>query len=108
MAKRYTEQQWRDWFEEFERSGLTVAKFCESIGVCVVTFYRWRRKLKWAVSKGSARGKMIVASGPFISVSCPSPVIEFEFPGRAIVRVPNDAESIRPLVKVLVDAGASP
>ena len=107
MAKRYTEQQWRDWFDEFERSNLTVAKFCESIGVCVVTYYRWRRKLNRAVSEGSARRKQIVASSPFVSVSCPSPVIEFEFPGRAIARIPNDVESLRPLVRVLIAEGVS-
>ena len=107
MANRYTEQQWRDWFDEFERSGLTVAKFCESIGVCVVTFYRWRRKLDGAVAGRSSQGKLIVAGGPFVSVSCPSPVIEFEFPGRAIARVPNDAESLRPLVQVLIAEGVS-
>jgi transposase-like protein len=105
MAKRYSEQQWRDWFDEFERSGLTVAKFCETIGVCVVTFYRWRRKLNRAVSKGLGQGKLIVAGGPFVSVSCSSPVIEFEFPGQAIARVPNDAESLRPLIQVLIDEG---
>lgn len=107
MAKRYTEQQWRDWFDEYERSGLTVAKFCESIGVCVQTYYRWRRKLNRSVSEGSNRRKMIVANAPFVSIACPSPVVEFEFPGRAIARVTNDAESIRPLVQVLIDEGAS-
>jgi hypothetical protein len=107
MAKRYTEQQWRDWFDEFERSGLTVGEFCESVGVCVQTYYRWRRRLNQSVPEGLVRRKLTVANAPFVSVSCPSPFVEFEFPGRAIARVTNDAESIRPLVRVLIDEGAS-
>jgi len=106
MAKRFSEHQWREWFEEFERSDLTVGRFCESTGVCVQTYYRWRRKLNRSTSEGSNRRKMIVANAPFVSISCPSPVVEFEFPGRTIARVPNDAESIRPLVWVLLDEGA--
>jgi hypothetical protein len=72
-----------------------------------VTFYRWRRKLGNHDAAGFGRGNVVLANSPFVSVSCPSPVVEFEFPGRAIARVPNDVESLRPLVQVLIDEGTS-
>jgi transposase-like protein len=105
MAKRYSEQQWQDWFEEFQRSELPVGEFCDSIGVCVQTFYRWRRKLNVGSGEGFPRGQVMITSSPFVSISCPSPVIEFEFPGGVVARVSNDTQSLAPLVHALVDAG---
>jgi len=106
MATRYPEQQWREWFDEFERSSVTVASFCDSIGVCIQTFYRWRRKLNSTAGTKPDQA-CIVSTRPFISVSYPIPTIEFELPGKVVARVANDVESIRPLVQVLVEAGAA-
>lgn len=106
MGQRYSEQQWRDWLDEFERSDLTVARFCQSIGVCVQTFYRWRRKL----ANGDASGldaAVILGQSPFVSIACPMPVVEFEFPNQVIARVPNDSALLRPLVRALMDEGTS-
>lgn len=44
--KRFTGDQWRTWFEEFDQSGLTVAKFCQLKGTTANTFYNWRRRLR--------------------------------------------------------------
>ena len=44
--KRFTIDQWRVWFEEFDRGGLTVQQFCDSKGTTPNTFYNWRRRLR--------------------------------------------------------------
>jgi hypothetical protein len=36
---------WLKRFSQFEKSDLTIAQFCHSIGCSVPTFYQWRRKL---------------------------------------------------------------
>ncbi|MFN9436447.1 MAG: IS66 family insertion sequence element accessory protein TnpA, partial [Planctomycetota bacterium] len=38
-------QTWKQHFADFERSELTVAQFCHSIGCSTPTFYHWKRKL---------------------------------------------------------------
>lgn len=47
MAKRvkWSEAVWRDVHCRFERSGMTVAEFCEVEGCSVGTFYAWRKRL---------------------------------------------------------------
>ena len=46
MANHYSASQWRTWIDAFGQSDLTVVKFCESIGVSVNTYYRWRQRLQ--------------------------------------------------------------
>ena len=41
-AKR---QLWKKRFADFDKSGLTIAQFCQSVGCSIPTFYQWRRKL---------------------------------------------------------------
>ena len=36
---------WRRRLREFDRGSVTVAGFCQRIGVSVATFYQWRRKM---------------------------------------------------------------
>lgn len=36
---------WRQHFIDFDRSQLSVAQFCQSIGCSIPTFYHWKRKL---------------------------------------------------------------
>ena len=37
---------WRQRFEQFERSGLSQARFCQQRGLALATFTWWRRRLK--------------------------------------------------------------
>jgi hypothetical protein len=49
MGRERNAAQWEAWrrrLEEFDRGTATVAEFCQRLGVCVATFYQWRRKLK--------------------------------------------------------------
>jgi hypothetical protein len=38
-------QLWRERFRQFEKSSLSVAQFCHSVGCSVGSFYKWRHKL---------------------------------------------------------------
>ena len=45
MGKHYSAEQWAVWVVEQRDSELSVAEFCEWIGVSLNSFYRWRQKL---------------------------------------------------------------
>ena len=34
--QRYSREQWAEWIEEQKSSGLTIAEFCQSIGVSTI------------------------------------------------------------------------
>jgi hypothetical protein len=58
MARKADEglaAKWRRRLEEFERAGTPAARFCESEGVSLASFYHWRRRL--ASSDGAAGAK---------------------------------------------------
>ena len=45
MRRRFSAQQWRDWFDEFQQGDVSVKEFCKRKGVCQNSFYQWRKKL---------------------------------------------------------------
>ena len=100
MANHYSATQWRTWIEACGQSDLTVGKFCESIGVSVNTYYRWRQRLQNESDAGFA------PAAEFVSVALPSGQVEIELPGGSTARVANDANSLRPLVTLLLELGA--
>lgn len=103
MANHYSRDQWRVWFVEYDRSDLTVGKFCESIGVSVQTFYKWRRKVNDESEVGSGGS----TTAEFVPITLASSQLEIELPCGAVVRVANDLNSIRPLVELLLELGAN-
>lgn len=109
--KRFSSEQWRAWFEEFEANDLTVQQFCDLKGTTANTFYNWRRRLREALAADSTCLSGMPSERPcptnttFVSVSLAGSRIEFEFVGGVIARVENDCESLRPLVQVLQGAG---
>ena len=38
-------QQWKQRFDGYRTSSLTVAQFCKAEGVSVPSFYQWKKKL---------------------------------------------------------------
>jgi len=100
MANHHSRAQWRTWIEACQQSDLTIANFCESIGVSVHTYYRWRRRLRdEPVATDSLAGK-------FVPLALPENQIEIELPGGSIARITNDTCSLRPLVTLLLELGA--
>jgi len=45
---------WRERFERFSRSGLTVGQFCSREGVSAASFYHWRKRLGLENRRASA------------------------------------------------------
>lgn len=71
---------WRQHFMDFDRSQLTIAQFCQSIGCSVPTFYHWKRKLSETPSQSA-----------FLRVQTTdqqSLFIEIKLPGSLSIRVP--------------------
>jgi hypothetical protein len=46
--------EWQERMRRFERSGLSVARFCRGEGVSAPTFYQWRRRLREARDQAAA------------------------------------------------------
>lgn len=45
MTKGGSWAAWRERIRRYERSGLTVTRFCEQEGVSAPSFYQWRKRL---------------------------------------------------------------
>ncbi len=62
---------WSERLERFQRSDLTVARFCEAEGVSQAAFYAWRKKL---ANRSGATGKPKVARRRFQAVEVATPL----------------------------------
>lgn len=96
MRKRYSADQWAAWLEEFGQSGLSVAQFCQRIGVGQNSFYFWQRKLKTATDSEVQFVPVVIQETRQVSI---------EFPCRAVLRVDNQVDSLRPVLQVLAELG---
>jgi hypothetical protein len=68
-------QTWKQHFADFERSELTVAQFCHSIGCSIPTFYHWKRKLAQSNDKVAfLRVQTTDAQSTAIEIKLPSGV----------------------------------
>lgn len=119
MAKHYQAEQWAAWVGEQRDSELSVAEFCEWIGVSLNSFYRWRQKLTAPGSpltqehqeppadthKLSSRQRTASSEPRFVPLTVlTSPVVEIDLPCGAVVRVPNDDRSLRRVLGILLEA----
>ena len=97
--KRFSVEQWRVWFAEFDQSDLTVQQFCDLKGTTANTYYNWRRRLQEqpAVEDSSQHS----GQPSFVSVKLASPLVEIELGDGTVARVPNDRQSLRPILEVL-------
>jgi transposase-like protein len=94
MSRGYPVEQWVKWIEQQKASGLSVAAFCDRIGVSQNAFY-WRRRRLAQHSKAS----------PFVALRLSSAApVEVELPCGATVRV-SDPGYVRAIVAALLDHG---
>jgi transposase-like protein len=69
-------QTWKQHFADFERSELTVAQFCQSIGCSTPTFYHWKRKLSQAGSQSAfLRVQTFDSTASMIEITLPTGVM---------------------------------
>jgi transposase len=90
--------EWRQRLQRFEKSGLTVARFCARERVSVPTFWYWRRKQDGAAAASRATPAMFspveVVGGRSVSLRLPS---------GAVLEIPEDRPD---LVRVAIEAVA--
>lgn len=93
------EQQWRQWIEAWQRSGLTVRVFCGQRGLSEANFYAWRRELaKRDATLPTFMPVHILTDGADLDAA-----LEIILDSRRRVRVPAgfDAATLRRLLAVL-------
>ncbi len=103
-----TIEQFRQIYDEWKQSGLSIQQFCENTGIKESRFYYWQSKLK-AESLPSAYGKFIPVklSGKSTVNSAKNsgskPLCEVEYPNGVIVRVTSDMtlDQLRQMVTLL-------
>ena len=105
---RYPAEQWAEWIDEQEVSGLTVVEFCDAIGVSTASFYRWRGNRSTSTEKQSASRSETDRSNetrfvPLSIISRPRVCVEIELPCGAVVRVPADESALRCVLSTLMD-----
>jgi hypothetical protein len=116
------ERAWRERMRQFEKSGLTIRRFCEQEGLVDHQFSWWRRELKRRAAKSAPRKQMTktrsrvtrvtqqpkapIASFVPVQVESSSPAqssveIVLDQPPRIRVTAGFDAELLRQVVRVL-------
>lgn len=98
MAMSLGRKFWVEAFDRFERSGLTVAEFCEVEGCSVPTFYAWRKRIP---VQGQPKFTELVVEHPAQSSS-----IEIELAGGERLRLTGvvDGENLQTVLRCLEQA----
>ncbi len=115
VGKHYSVEQWAAWVGEQRESELSVAEFCDWIGVSPNSFYRWRQKLatkgrplarqEHEAERQSAIKRSMSAGPELVPLTVlTSPVVEIDLPCGAVVRVPNEDRSLRRVLGILLEA----
>ncbi|WP_197441446.1 IS66 family insertion sequence element accessory protein TnpA [Thalassoglobus neptunius] len=97
----YSRVQWVEWIEQQPGTGLSVAEFCDAVGVSTNSFYRWRAKLSQAQVDSNVSAQFV----PLTLVGSTS--VEIEFPCGAVMRVPSENVVLRQVLEILLEAGAT-
>jgi transposase-like protein len=116
VGKHYSAEQWAAWVGEQRESELSVAEFCDWIGVSPNSFYRWRQKLaakgRPPAKKGhgplrqSAMKRSMSLGSELVPLTVlTSPVVEIDLPCGAVVRVPDNDRSLRRVLGILLETG---
>lgn len=105
---------WRRRLRDFDRDQMTVAEFCQRVGVSVATFYQWQRKLASATNGGSRQGATVAGrpterrpdTGPIrflpVGITASAPV-EVLLPGGARLSIPSrEQDALRTVVAALL------
>ncbi len=95
------EQQWRERFERWRRSQLSVTAFCRREGLDPRRFYRWRRCLAARDAKDAGWVPVHVLT----ELTASDSILEILLVGGPRVRVPRgfDAATLRQVLAVLAE-----
>ncbi|MEQ9410174.1 MAG: transposase [Fuerstiella sp.] len=103
--RRYSSEQWAEWIQEQQKSGLSIAAFCDSIGVSANAFY-WRRR---QLAENYSAGVTSSAPSDFVALrlrpDSAGTLVEVDLPCGATVRV-CDENAVGDVVAALLNHGA--
>ena len=87
-TKRLTKEQWQNLISEQQSSTMNQSEFCRSKGLCLATFYNWKRKLSPA-EKAVTEAPPQWLELPVADQLPPRQTwdIELELPGNVILRM---------------------
>lgn len=97
MASGGAWEAWRERLRRYERSGLTVTRFCEREGVSAPSFYQWRKRL--ASRPAAAPGGQSAPAFRQLLLAPSGGVMSVELAGGARIQLP--AENL-PLARAVV------
>ena len=87
-AKRRSRDQWRALIQEQQESSLNQAEFCHSRGLCLGTFYNWKKKLGVTAPAQSQPVDWLELPVQKNALCSSSPWdIELQLPGNIILRM---------------------
>ena len=103
---------WRRRVRRFQRSGLTVARFCRQEGISKASFYRWRNLLAQRPTQGGdqTRAFQAVRGTACIPVETGADApVSIQLPGGVRVEVPtHNLDLIRAVLGELLRANVTP
>ena len=97
---------WRQRFQRYSESGLTVVEFCSQEGVSTPSFYLWRKKVQRAKAPSAGgHGEVTRPSFQAVTVVGAAPVVSARLPGglRLDIYV-TDPKVVREILAELVRA----
>ena len=93
-TKRRSSRQWQELVERYSSSELSVAEFCRREKLSEASFYQWRKRLAAEAPSSELFVPLAVSS---------SAMIEIELPGAVLRIPPDDEQSLRLVVEVLMN-----
>ncbi len=105
---------WRRRVRRFERSGLTVARFCQQEGISKASFYRWRNKLAERRPPTRRRDQTPAFQAVHVATCIPTETradapLSIQLPGGVRVDVPaQNLDVVRAVLAELLRADATP
>jgi len=105
---------WRERLRRYERSGLTVAEFCDREDVSTASFYQWRRRLAEMAAHPRLQGPVprqcpeVVSSFQQVTLSGVGGVVAIQLPSGVRVELPaHHLQLVQAVVADLVRAEPS-
>ncbi len=99
MATGGARAAWRERMRRYERSGLTVTRFCDQEGVSAPSFYQWRKRLASRPAPGGQSAPRTAPAFRQLTLAPSGDVMSIELAGGARLQLP--AENL-PLVRAVV------
>jgi transposase-like protein len=97
-------RQWERRMSRFDKSSLSVARFCHSEGVSAASFYQWRKRLQQpAALSAEAKGPAVFTPVRLVG----SASVSVHLPGGTQVDIPTaDPQILQLAIQTLADADA--